>query len=114
MNMKNGKKNGFTLIELIVVIAIIAILATIAVPRLSGVTEKANISSDQQLVNTVNTTLKLLESNGEKPAASNSDTLGNLITWINSHSPTFIDGTTEFKSSTSGYSYDEITNEISR
>jgi type IV pilus assembly protein PilA len=48
-NMKRNKKKGFTLIELIVVIAILGILAAIAVPRFSGITDKAKVSADQQL-----------------------------------------------------------------
>lgn len=39
--MKNSKKKGFTLIELIVVIAILAILALLAVPAYNGVKDKA-------------------------------------------------------------------------
>ncbi len=42
--MNGKKKNGFTLIELIVVIAIIAILAAVALPRMSGYTQTAKKS----------------------------------------------------------------------
>ena len=41
--MKNKKKKGFTLVELIVVIAILAILAAIAVPVTMTVLDNANI-----------------------------------------------------------------------
>ncbi len=44
---------GFTLIELIVVIAIIAILALIAVPRLTGQTIKADVSTHNANVRTL-------------------------------------------------------------
>jgi len=39
------KKDGFTLVELIVVIAILAILAGVAIPAYSGYIEKANDAS---------------------------------------------------------------------
>jgi prepilin-type N-terminal cleavage/methylation domain-containing protein len=42
------KKNGFTLIELIVVIAIIAILIAIAIPVISGLLERSKIAVARQ------------------------------------------------------------------
>ncbi len=41
-----SKKNGFTLIELIVVIAILAILAAIAIPSITGYIEEAKRAAD--------------------------------------------------------------------
>lgn len=38
------KKNGFTLVELMVVVVIIGILASLAIPRFMGVTDKAKLS----------------------------------------------------------------------
>ncbi|MCI6693724.1 MAG: prepilin-type N-terminal cleavage/methylation domain-containing protein [Clostridium sp.] len=45
-NLKNKKKKGFTLIELIIVIAIIAILAVLAIPKFGEVRKNANTKSD--------------------------------------------------------------------
>ena len=39
-------KKGFTLIELIVVLAVLAIIMAIAVPRFTGVQEKAKVDAD--------------------------------------------------------------------
>ncbi|MHC9332823.1 prepilin-type N-terminal cleavage/methylation domain-containing protein, partial [Clostridium perfringens] len=48
MNTKKQtkKKQGFTLIELIIVIAIIAILAAIAIPKLLSIQRKARVKAD--------------------------------------------------------------------
>ena len=44
LNLKNKRKAGFTLMELMIVIAIIAVLATIAVPSYQSYTRKAAIA----------------------------------------------------------------------
>ena len=40
-NLKNNKKKGFTLVELIVVLVILAILAALLIPALTGYIDKA-------------------------------------------------------------------------
>ncbi len=47
LSNKFKKKEGFTLVELIIVIAIIAVLAAIAVPNLLGSVEKSKKASDE-------------------------------------------------------------------
>lgn len=46
--MKNNKKKGFTIVELVIVIAVIAILAAVLIPTFSNVVTKANKSAALQ------------------------------------------------------------------
>ena len=46
--MKNTKKKGFTIVELVIVIAVIAILAAVAIPTFSSVITKAKESNAMQ------------------------------------------------------------------
>ena len=46
--MKNNKKRGFTIVELVIVIAVIAILAAVLIPTFSNVITKANESKALQ------------------------------------------------------------------
>ncbi len=59
--MKNLKKKGFTIVELVIVIAVIAILAAVLIPTFVNLTKKANMSSDQQAVRHMNTLLAMDE-----------------------------------------------------
>lgn len=52
--MKNNKKRGFTLVELLVVIAILAILATVSVVGYTSFIESANVAVDEDLVAQLN------------------------------------------------------------
>ena len=51
---------GFTLIELLVVIAVLGILAAIAIPRLTGVTDKARRQNLVSSGNTIRSTIEMV------------------------------------------------------
>ncbi len=55
--MKNLKKKGFTIVELVIVIAVIAILAAVLIPTFVNLTKKANQSADIQATRQMNTAL---------------------------------------------------------
>ena len=55
--MKNLKKKGFTIVELVIVIAVIAVLAAVLIPTFVNLTKRANLSADQQAVRQMNVAL---------------------------------------------------------
>lgn len=57
---KNGKKKGFSLIELIIVLAVMAIIALIAIPNLSAVKDKSKEKADDQSCTTIERTVKTI------------------------------------------------------
>ncbi len=63
-------EEGFTLIELLVVIAVLGILAAIAVPRLTGVNEKAIQAEATSFLGTVKSSLEMyyIENTNSYPA----------------------------------------------
>ena len=55
--MKNLKKKGFTIVELVIVITVIAVLAAVLIPTFVNLTKRANLSADQQAVRQINVAL---------------------------------------------------------
>ena len=47
--IKNLRKKGFTIVELVIVIAVIAILAAILIPTFSSIVNKANAAVQAEL-----------------------------------------------------------------
>lgn len=54
-----GNHRGFSLVELIIVIAIMAILVGVMAPQLIKYIEKANVSADVQLCDTIHTAITM-------------------------------------------------------
>ena len=73
--MRNKKKKGFTLIELIVVIVILAILAAIAIPRLSGSRDSANRSAILANLRSIESAVSIAEAEGAAKADIDMDYL---------------------------------------
>ena len=95
--MRNLKKKGFTIVELVIVIAIIAVLAAVLIPTFVNLTRKANISSDTVIAKEINTiiaaenaidefegfedVIEALYSNGFYLANLNTKTKGCFFIW---------------------------------
>ena len=63
--MKNLKKKGFTIVELVIVIAVIAVLAAVLIPTFIHLTKKANESNDIQAVRNMNVYITSANISGE-------------------------------------------------
>ena len=61
-----SSERGFTLIELIIVIAVLGILAGIAIPRITGIQDKARYASGEALLANMKTPLELYRQEKEK------------------------------------------------
>ena len=64
--MKNLRKKGFTIVELVIVVAVIAILAAVLIPTFSNLVKKANMSADQVAIRNMNTVLAMEEAESGK------------------------------------------------
>ncbi len=65
-----SKRSGFTLIEIILVVVIIGILAGIAIPRMGGKTEKAQIAQAQSNIDALGMAIREYEMmNGTYPSS---------------------------------------------
>lgn len=71
--LRNKKKKGFTLIELIVVIVILGILALIVVPKIGGFTSDAAISSHNANVRTLHSAAMMYVAENTGTAVSTTD-----------------------------------------
>jgi len=80
--IKNIKKKGFTMIELIIVISIIGIITAIAVPKYSGVQKDAKRKADIASAKVIgDTTSTLIFNEGiDKSLYTNPKELGDAIT----------------------------------
>ena len=63
--IKNLRKKGFTIVELVIVIAVIAILAAILIPTFTSVVQKANDSAVQSELKSAYTQYVTLASDDE-------------------------------------------------
>lgn len=59
---KNGKKKGFSLIELIIVLAVMAIIALIAIPNFTAVRENSKKKADERSAEVIERAVLMLVS----------------------------------------------------
>jgi type IV pilus assembly protein PilA len=63
------EEKGFTLMEIVIVIVILGILALLAIPRLLGFTEQAEIANDKEYAAVVARAAELYWASHDEPAA---------------------------------------------
>lgn len=95
---------GFTLIELLVVIAVLGILAAIAIPRLTGVTDKARTSEAVSALGSIKTALEMysVENNGDYPEAQDNGTVDDFDAVVSG----YLDGYDESAQTWNGWDVD--------
>ncbi|MCK5580671.1 MAG: prepilin-type N-terminal cleavage/methylation domain-containing protein [Candidatus Omnitrophica bacterium] len=83
------RKKGFTIIELLVVMAVISILIGIAIPRIKGMQDEANITKARAETNTLKTAVESYYIN-QKPNAYPVSSPTICATTLNSASPLIV------------------------
>lgn len=73
------KKNGFTLVELIVVLAIMAAISAIAVPNFANIAEKSKLKTDIQSAKIIDNAKDLYESESNDPLGNTADEIINNL-----------------------------------
>jgi general secretion pathway protein G len=66
------KRNGFTLVEILIVVVILGILAAIVIPQFSDASQQANESSCKSNLQTIRSQIELykIQHNGDLPGAT--------------------------------------------
>lgn len=75
MKTNKNKKSGFTLVELMVVAIIVAILAAVAIPLMSGNTQRAIATEGQTGCSTIATAIRMFALENDASAVSTLDDL---------------------------------------
>lgn len=91
--MKNTKKRGFTIVELVIVIAVIAILASVLIPTFSGVVTKAKEAAE--LESARNAYTQALADHATETGACNHVVGGWAVTFDGNGVPTVTKGSGE-------------------